>query len=60
MSDIELLQKIKAMSKAIRGGDSDSGNSFLMGYLWASLTVEQQKEIENEFNVMFKDVPKRG
>lgn len=58
--DMELLQEIKAMSKTIRNGNSDSGNSFLMGYLWATLTTEQQKEIKNEFDMMMKDVPKKA
>jgi len=58
--DMELLQEIKSMSKTIRNGNSDSGNSFLMGYLWATLTTEQQKEIKNEFDMMMKDVPKKA
>lgn len=58
--DMELLQEIKAMSKTIRNGNVDSGNSFLMGYLWATLTTAQQKEIKNEFDMMMKDVPKKA
>lgn len=58
--DMELLQEIKAMSKTIRNGNADSGNAFLMGYLWATLTTEQQKEIKNEFDMMMKDVPKKA
>ena len=57
---MQLLQEIKAMSKAIRNGNADSGNAFLMGYLWATLTVKQQQEIADEFNLMMKDVPKKG
>jgi len=57
---MESLQTIKAMSKKIRGGDYDSGNSYLMGYMWATLTEEQQQEIEKEFNLMMKDVPKKA
>ena len=60
MANMELLQEIKTMSKAIRNGNADSGNAFLMGYLWATLTVKQQQEIADEFNLMMKDVPKKG
>ena len=59
-TNMQLLQEIKAMSKAIRNGNADSGNAFLMGYLWATLTVKQQQEIADEFNAMMKDVPKKG
>ena len=59
-TNMQLLQEIKAMSKAIRNGNADSGNAFLMGYLWATLTVKQQQEIADEFNLMMKDVPKKG
>ena len=45
---MKLLQEIKAMSTKIRG-DEDSGKSFLMGYMWASLTQKQQKEIAKSF-----------
>jgi hypothetical protein len=48
MTDINLLQDVKAMSAEIRG-DKDSGNSYLMGYLWASLTTEQQIETAESF-----------
>lgn len=47
-TDMKLLQEIKAMSTKIRG-DEDSGKSFLMGYMWASLTQKQQKEIAKSF-----------
>ena len=57
---MQLLQEIKAMSKAIRGGNSDSGNSYLMGYMWATLTPQQQQEIADAFAKDFKDVPKKG
>jgi len=46
--NIELLQDVKEMSTQIRG-DADSGKSYLMGYIWASLTQKQQKEIAKSF-----------
>jgi hypothetical protein len=48
MTDINLLQDIKKISAEIRG-DKDSGNAYLMGYLWASLTKEQQIETAESF-----------
>jgi polynucleotide 5'-kinase involved in rRNA processing len=47
-TDLKLLQEIKVMSTQIRG-DEDSGKSYLMGYIWASLTQKQQKEIAKSF-----------
>ncbi len=47
-TDLKLLQDVKKMSTQIRG-DEDSGKSFLMGYIWASLTQKQQKEIAKSF-----------
>jgi ABC-type transporter MlaC component len=47
-TDLKLLQDVKEMSTQIRG-DSDSGKSYLMGYMWASLTQKQQKEIAKSF-----------
>lgn len=47
-TDLSLLQDVKAMSTQIRG-DEDSGKSYLMGYIWASLTQKQQKEIAQSF-----------
>jgi len=47
-TDLSLLQDVKAMSTQIRG-DEDSGKSYLMGYIWASLTQKQQKEIAKSF-----------
>ena len=40
-TDMQLLQEIKEMSTKIRG-DRDSGNAYLLGYLWATLTPKQQ------------------
>lgn len=47
-TDMELLQDVKVMASKIRG-NYDSGNSYLMGYMWASLTPKQQKEIALAF-----------
>jgi ABC-type transporter MlaC component len=47
-TDLKLLQDVKEMSTQIRG-DADSGKSYLMGYIWASLTQKQQKEIAKSF-----------
>jgi hypothetical protein len=41
-TDMQLLQEVKAMSTKIRNGNVDSGNSYLLGYLWATLTHKQQ------------------
>jgi hypothetical protein len=41
-TDMQLLQEVKAMSIKIRNGNEDSGKSYLLGYLWASLTPKQQ------------------
>jgi hypothetical protein len=47
-TDMELLQDVKVMASKIRG-NYDSGNAYLMGYMWASLTPKQQKEIALSF-----------
>jgi hypothetical protein len=54
-TDLKLLQEIKVMSTQIRG-DEDSGKSFLMGYIWASLTQKQQKEIAKSFREQLAEV----
>jgi hypothetical protein len=54
-TDLKLLQEIKVMSTKIRG-DEDSGKSFLMGYIWASLTQKQQKEIAKSFREQLAEV----
>jgi len=48
MTDINLLQDVKKISAEIRG-DKDSGNAYLLGYLWATLTPEQQDETAKSF-----------
>jgi hypothetical protein len=47
-TDMQLLQDVKVMASKIRG-NYDSGNAYLMGYMWASLTPKQQKEIALSF-----------
>ena len=54
-TDLSLLQDVKAMSTQIRG-DEDSGKSYLMGYIWASLTQKQQKEIAKSFREQLAEV----
>ena len=54
-TDLSLLQDVKAMSTQIRG-DEDSGKSYLMGYIWASLTQKQQKEIAKSFRNELSEV----
>jgi len=58
MTDINLLQDIKKISAEIRG-DRDSGNAYLMGYLWASLTNEQQIETAESFRNELAEVHKQ-
>ena len=50
MSDMELLQDVKAIATKIRNNDSDSGTHYLLGYMWATLTPEQQKELAESFS----------
>jgi len=57
-TDLKLLQDVKAMSAEIRG-DRDSGNAYLMGYLWASLTNEQQIETAESFRNELAEVCER-
>jgi len=40
-TDMQLLKEVKEMSAKIRG-NVDSGNAYLLGYLWATLTPKQQ------------------
>ena len=41
-TDMQLLQEVKEMATKIRNGNADSGKSYLIGYLWATLTPKQQ------------------
>ena len=47
--DMQLLQEVKAIATKIRNGNTDSGSSYLLGYLWATLTPEQQQETKLSF-----------
>ena len=47
--DMQLLQEVKAIATKIRNGNPDSGNSYLLGYMWATLTPKQQKELAMSF-----------
>ena len=47
-TDMQLLQDVKVMALKIRGNE-DSGTHYLLGYMWASLTPKQQKEIALSF-----------
>ena len=46
---MQLLQEVKAIATKIRNGNTDSGSSYLLGYLWATLTPEQQQETKLSF-----------
>jgi len=58
MTDMNLLQEVRKISTEIRG-DKDSGNAYLMGYLWASLTTEQQIETAKSFRNELAEVRER-
>ncbi len=49
MADMQLLQDVRKMSTQIGNGNIDSGNAYLMGYMWATLTTKQQNEIAKSF-----------
>jgi len=59
MADMQLLQDVRKMSTEIRNGNIDSGNAYLMGYLWASLTNEQQIETAESFRNELAEVRER-
>jgi ABC-type transporter MlaC component len=59
MANMQLLQEIKSMAKEIRNGNADSGNAYLMGYMWATLTPKQQKEIAKSFSEELSEVLER-
>jgi hypothetical protein len=58
MTDMNLLSEVRKISADIRG-DKDSGNAYLMGYLWASLTNEQQIETAESFRNELAEVRER-
>lgn len=49
MTDMQLLQDVKAIATKIRNNDSDSGTHYLLGWMWATLTPEQQNELAESF-----------
>jgi len=49
------LQEIRELSTLIRNNDSDSGTHYLLGYIWASLTEKQKKEIQKSFSQQLKE-----
>jgi|694.fasta_scaffold05275_8 ABC-type transporter MlaC component len=49
MKDMQLLADIRKMSTEIRYGNADSGTHYLLGYVWTTLTEEQQNEIAKSF-----------
>jgi hypothetical protein len=55
---MNLLAEVKKISADIRG-DKNSGNAYLMGYLWASLTNEQQIETAKSFRNELAEVRER-
>jgi len=57
MTDMNLLSEVRKISADIRG-DKDSGNAYLMGYLWASLTTKQQNETAKSFRNELSEVRK--
>jgi hypothetical protein len=56
MTDMQLLQEIKSMAKEIRNGNADSGNAYLMGYLWASMSLTQQQDVAKSFREQLAEV----
>ena len=48
--DMQLLQEVKTMATTIRHNNQDSGTHYLLGYMWATLTPKQQKEIAKSFS----------
>ena len=49
-TDMNLLQEVKTMATKIRNNDSDSGTHYLLGWMWATLTPKQQKELAKSFS----------
>ena len=48
MTDMNLLAEVKEISTELRG-NSDSGTHYLLGWMWATLTPKQQKELAESF-----------
>ena len=49
------LQEVRELSTLVRNNDSDSGTHYLLGYVWASLTEKQKKEIAKSFREQVKE-----
>lgn len=58
-TDMQLLQDVKDMSQKIRNNDMASGVGYLLGYLWATLTPEQQEETAKSFREQLAEVGER-
>jgi len=58
-TSMKILQQIKRLSKAIRNDSEDSGNAYVMGYLWACLSEEEKIEAFNAFNKEFLEMVKK-
>ena len=58
-TDMQLLQDVKDMSQKIRNNDMTSGVGYLLGYLWATLTPEQQEETAKSFREQLAEVGER-
>ena len=58
-TSMKILQQIKRLSKAIRNDSEDSGNAYVMGYLWACLSAEEKIEAFNAFNKEFIEMIKK-
>jgi hypothetical protein len=56
MTDMQLLQEIKAMAKEIRNNNADSGNAYLMGYMWACMSLTQQQDVAKSFREQLAEV----
>ena len=54
--DMQLLQEIKTIATKIRYDNQDSGTHYLLGYMWATLTPKQQKEIAKSFRNELSEV----
>jgi ABC-type transporter MlaC component len=57
--DMQLLQEVKAMATTIRHDNQDSGTHYLLGYMWATLTPEQQEETAKSFREQLAEVGER-
>ncbi len=58
-TDMQLLQDVKDMSQKIRNNNFESGIGYLLGYLWATLTPEQQEETAKSFREQLAEMGER-